>query len=148
MSFLEHIQATIDPPWIRAGRPHADLSPLGLPRYPRSRRGDLPPLTRRVPTVEIIAGAILGVTVGALCGLARLSPTDVAWGIFFGSLFGLLTGWLIGLFTGATGTLSYHTVLTGMVHILWVLTVVFCFVGVIGLVAALAAEAFGPRRLD
>jgi hypothetical protein len=106
----------------------------------------LPRVTRQIPAVEILAGAVMGLCVGLAWGLIRLRLGDVASGAFFGTLFGLLIGWLIGTFTGATGTLSVRTVLTNMLHILWVLTVVAFFVGIIGLLAALAGDAYGPRR--
>jgi hypothetical protein len=112
----------------------------------RLRGADLPRVTRLVPAVEIIAGAILGLLVGALCGVIRWRLGAVAGGLFFGPLFGALIGWLIATFTGATGTLSFSTVRANMVHILWVLTVVACFVGIVGLLAALAGAAYGPGR--
>jgi hypothetical protein len=149
MNPSEHIQAAVDPALLRPGRPIMPVSPLTLPRFRRLRTGeDIPAVTRQVPAVEIVAGALLGLGFGLLWGVARLNPTDVALGLMFGFVFGLLIGWLIGLFTGATGTLSVHTVLTGMVHILLVLTVVACFVGIVGIIAALLGAAYGPDRRD
>ena len=142
----EHIQAAVDPALVRRGRPLLPISPLEMPRLRRLRGKDVPKVTRQVPAVEIVAGAILGLIVGLLWGIWRFRAGDVASGIFLGPIFGLLIGWLIGLFTGATGTLSARTVLVNMLHIVWVLTVVFCFVGIIGLAAALVGAAYGPGR--
>jgi hypothetical protein len=149
MNRSEHVQVAVDPILVRPGRPIMPIAALTLPRFRRLRGGeDVPAVTRQVPAVEIVAGALLGFGVGLLWGIFRLNLTDVAAGMMFGTVFGLLIGWLIGLFTGATGTLDRRTVLSGMLHILWVLTVVACLVSVVGIIAALLGAAYGPGRND
>ena len=142
----EHIQAAIDPLTLRAGRPLQPIWPLDLPRMRRLRGAIVPGVTRRIPMVEIAAGALLGLAAGVLWALLRWKLGDIPGGIFFGPLFGGLIGWLIATFTGATGTLSVRTVLANIIHIVWVLTVVACFVGIVGILAALAGAAYGPTR--
>ena len=110
------------------------------------RGADMPRVTRIIPTVEIVSGACLGFGAGLVWGILRFRLGDIATGIFFGPLFGLLIGWFIATFTGATGTLSVKSVLVNMVHILWVLVYVFCFVGAIGVLYAMFSDAYGPRR--
>ena len=144
----EHIQVAVDPAVVRAGRPIQPIWPLEMPRLRRLRGRHVPGVTRRIPAVEIVAGAILGVIAGFVWGLLRWKFGEVLAGMFFGTLFGLLIGWLIATFTGATGTLSVRTVLVNMLHIVWVLTVVACFVGIIGLLAALAGAAYGPASRE
>ena len=146
MSSSEHIQPAADPLTLRAGRPLAPVSPQSWPRMRRLHGRDIPRVTRRVPAVEIAAGALLGLAVGILVGLWRLSLADLVGGMFFGPLFGLLIGWLIATFTGATGTLTWRTVLHNVVHIVWVLTVVIVCSGVMVLLAALADAAYGRRQ--
>jgi hypothetical protein len=145
----EHIQAAVDPARVRPGRPGLRTAALELPALGRLRRGhDGPALTRQVPTVEILAGAAWGLIVGLVLGLHRGASLDLGWSLIFGTLFGLLIGWLIGLCTGATGTLTTRTVLVNMVHIAWVLTVAVFLLGIIGVLAALAGDAYGPDRND
>jgi hypothetical protein len=149
MNSSEHIQAAVDPRTLRGGRPIVPIAPLQLPRIRRLRPGqEVPAVTRRVPTVEIMAGAVLGLLAGLLLNIGRWSIVDLGWGMIFGALFGLLIGWLIGSFTGATGTLTWRTVLTNMVHIVWVLTVCIFLAGIMMLLAALADAAYGRTRQD
>jgi len=148
MSSSEHIQPAADPVTLRAGRPLAPASPLSWPRMRRLHGGDMPRVTRRVPAVEIAAGALLGLAIGILFGMLRFSLTDLFYGMFFGPLFGLLIGWLIATFTGATGTLTLRTVLHNVVHIVWVLAVVIVCSGALVLLAALADAAYGRSRQD
>jgi small-conductance mechanosensitive channel len=125
------------------------MSRLEMPGLRRLRHGqDGPRLTRQVPTVEIFAGAVLGLIAGLAWGASRGAVVDLGWSLICGTLFGLLIGWLIGLFTGATGTLSPRTVLVNMVHIVWVLTVAIFFVGIIALLAALAGAVYDSDRRD
>jgi hypothetical protein len=98
--------------------------------------------------VEILAGAALGLLTGLLWAVSRSTAVDVGWSVIDGTLFGLLIGWLVGLFTGATGTLSVRTVLTNMVHIVWVLTVVLAFVAFSAIFVAFADAAYGSTRGD
>jgi hypothetical protein len=146
MNSSEHIQPAADPRTLRAGRPLGSDSRLSWSRMRRLHGADMPRVTRRVPAVEIAAGALLGLGVGVLIGLWRFSLADVVYGMFFGPLFGLLIGWLIATFTGATGTLTWRTVLHNVVHIVWVLTVVIVCSGVMVLLAALAEAAYGRRQ--
>jgi hypothetical protein len=124
------------------------IAPLGWPRLRRRDGADVPRVTRRVPTVEIVAGAILGLAVGVVLGTLRLTLADVIAGMFFGPLFGLLIGWLIATYTGATGTLSIRTVMHNIVHIVWVLTFLIFFSGIVMLLAALDDARYGRSRQD
>ena len=147
MNSSEHIQAAVDPATVRSGRPIMPVAPLDWPRLRRSRHGkELPALTRQVPMVEIMAGAALGFIAGLVWGLSRMAVVDFSWSVIFGTLFGLLIGWLIATFTGATGTFSWRTVLTNMVHIVWVLTVCIFLAGGMMLLAAFADAAYGRDR--
>ncbi len=148
MNPSEHIQAATDPATLRAGRPLMPVSPLTWPHKRQLRGAHVPRITRRIPAVEITAGAVLGLAVGILYGVLRLSLADVFSGMFFGPLFGLLIGWLIATFTGATGTLTLRTVLHNVIHIVWVLTVVIFCSGIMVLLAALADAAYGRSRHD
>ncbi len=149
MHHSEHIQAAADPVTVRPGRPLVPVSALELPRPRRLYGGtDLPSLTRQIPAVEIVAGAALGMAAGVLWALLRWRVGELGSDLVYGTLLGLLTGWLIGTFTGATGTLSVRTVLANMIHIVWVLTCVFFFVGILGFIAAVAGAAYGPDRRD
>jgi hypothetical protein len=144
----EQIQAALHPATLRAGRPLQPIDALNWP-HGRVRFGkEVPHLTRRVPTVEIMAGATLGFGVGLVWGLARMAVIDLGWSVIFGTLFGLLIGWLIATFTGATGTLSVRTVLTNIVHIILVLTVAVFFLAAIGMLSAIVGEAYQPSRRD
>ncbi len=146
MNSSEHIQAAADPATLRPGRPRVPASPLSWPRMRRLHGAKVPPVTRRIPAVEITAGAVLGLAVGILYGILHFSLADLFSGMFFGPLFGLLIGWLIASFTGATGTLTPRTVLHNVIHIAWVLTVVIFGSGVLILLAALADAAYGRSR--
>jgi uncharacterized membrane protein len=149
MNPTEHIQAAVDMALLRRGRPLMPVTSLERPRSRRLRDAvDIPALTRQIPTVEICAGAVLGMIAGIALGLCRWGVADVAWSMFYWTLFGLLTGWLIGTFTGATGTLSVRTVLANMLHIVLVLGIVAVFVSIVGFLAALAGAAYGPDRGD
>jgi hypothetical protein len=149
MNPTEHIQAAIDHALLRRGRPLVPLTPLDRPRLRRLRDAvDIPALTRQIPTVEICAGAVLGMCAGIVLGLCRWGVVDFAWSMFYWTLFGALVGWLIGTFTGATGTLSTRTVLANMLHIVLVLGIAAVFVGIVGFLAALAGAAYGPDRTD
>lgn len=146
MNSSEHIQVAADPATLRAGRPLMPVAPLSWPPMRRLHGVKVPRVTRRIPAVEITAGALLGLAVGVLYGVLRLSLADVCSGMFFGPLFGLLIGWLIATFTGATGTLTLRTVLHNVIHIMWVLAVVIFCSGVMILLAALADAAYGRRQ--
>jgi small-conductance mechanosensitive channel len=147
MNPTEHIQAAVDAALLRRGRPLVPVSPLEQPRLRRLRDAvDIPALTRKIPTVEIYAGAVLGMIVGITLGLCRWGVVDFAWSMFYWTLFGLLVGWLIGTFTGATGTLSTRTVLVNMLHIVLVLGIAAIFIFIVGFLAALAGAAYGPDR--
>jgi hypothetical protein len=148
MDLSEHIQAAVEPVLLRKGRPLVPPTPLDHPRPRRLRGINIPALTRQIPTVEIAAGAVLGMSAGIVIGLFRSGVVDAGWTMIVGTLFGLLLGWLIGTFTGATGTLSVRTVLANMLHIVLVLTVAAIFVGIIGFVAAVAGAAYGPDRSE
>ena len=148
MNSSDHIQPAADPATLRAGRPLMPVSPLTWPHMRRLHGTRVPRLTRRIPAVEITAGAVLGLAVGILFGVLRFSLADLFSGMFFGPLFGLLIGWLIATFTGATGTLSLRTVLHNVIHIAWVLTVVIFCSGVMVLLAAIADAAYGRSRHD
>jgi hypothetical protein len=149
MNPSEHIQAAVDPVLLRRGRP---LVPVTVLERPRMRRLcdaiDIPALTRQIPTVEICAGAALGMAAGIVAGFFRSGVLDAGWSMIYSTVFGLLVGWLIGTFTGATGTLSLRTILANVLHILLVLAVAALFVGIIGFLAALAGAAYGPDRRD
>jgi hypothetical protein len=145
----EQIQAVFHPATMRAGRPIQSVAAIEWPRPRRVRFGkEVPPLTRKVPTVEIMAGAALGFAIGLVWGISRMGVVDLGWSVIFGTLFGLLIGWLIATFTGATGTLSLRTVLTNMVHIVLVLTIAVFFLVAVGVLAAIAGDAYGPARRD
>ncbi len=149
MNSSEHIQAAVDPATVRSGRPLMPVAPVEWPRLRRLRHGkDVPALTRQVPMVEIMAGAALGFLIGLVWGVSRMAVIEGGWSVICGTLFGLLIGWLIATFTGATGTLTWRTVMTNMVHIVWVLTVCLFLAGIVMLLAAFADAAYGRDRQD
>jgi hypothetical protein len=156
MNASEHIQAAVDPLLVRGGRPlgggaggvleFGTARARSAPRF--GQAVDMPALTRQIPTVEICAGAALGLAAGMVAGLFRSGVLDLGWSMIYGAVFGLLVGWLIGTFTGATGTLSIRTVLANVVHIVLVLAIAAVFVGIAAFIAALAGAAYGPDRRD
>jgi small-conductance mechanosensitive channel len=147
MNPSEYIQSAVDPVLLRRGRPLIPPTALDRPRMRRLCHAiDIPALTRQIPTVEICAGAALGLAGGFVVGLFRAGVLDLGWCMIYGTVLGLLVGWLIGTFTGATGTLSIRTVLANVLHILLVLAVAAIFVSIIGFLAALAGAAYGPDR--
>jgi uncharacterized membrane protein len=146
MDLAEHIQAAVDPDLLRSGRPLVPPSTLDRPRTRRLHGINIPALTRQIPTVEAAAGAVLGMGVGIVLGFFRTGIADAGWTVIFCTVFGLLLGWLIGTFTGATGTLSVRTVLANMLHIIIVVGVVAIFVAIVGFIAAILGAAYGPDR--
>jgi hypothetical protein len=139
----DHIQVAVDPATVRPGRPVLPLEPLEWPRYRRLRHAhDVPRLTRQVPTVEIMAGAALGFIAGLFLFVGRMALVDLGWCLIISTLFGLLIGWLIATYTGATGTLTWHTVLTNMIHIVWVLMACIFLAGITAMGAVMLITAF------
>lgn len=148
MDLGEHIQAAVDPDLLRSGRPLVPPSILDRPHMRRLHGISIPTLTRKIPAVEAAAGAVLGMGLGIVLAFFRTAIADAGWTVIFCTVFGMLLGWLIGTFTGATGTLSVRTVLANMLHIVLVLGVAAVFIAILGFVAAIAGAAYGPDRND
>lgn len=106
-----------------------------LPQFPSDGEPEIVIRPRRIPIVEITAGALLGLLLGTALGWLYLAsgivPGLLALLIPIG--FGALIGWIVGFVTGPTGEYSVRTVLAALPRV-FVGICIGWFFGVLGLI--------------